>query len=415
MGIPFRFLQCGDLHLGAPFRYLKSLGRSWDEMMCRATYRSFQNVVDLALRERVAAVLITGDIYNGEDHNLEGQMQFVKGCERLQEGRIPVYVVQGNHDVAESWSRHITLPNQVHICSSERIDRFPLMVNGKEVAAIYGQSLTSHTTGTNLAAQIRPLQSDTFSIAMVHGTVGTQEHHDATGPCTMDDLRGSPISYWAFGHIHKRQVISTAPHVVYAGNTQGLHALETGPKGCYIVDVSSHGAVDLHFYETNAIRFEEATIDISQVQSVMEMMEMLRHKKEMLRHHKPSIMLRIRLVGTGPLLMLCQDKAVREAWLRDTQEEESGTHQVMIYAIVDDTTQGPTSKVGYVGMVEDFQAAMTGVGVSTEALRQRVMGRPEWKRLGIYQELITDDMLERAFTRAQAEGVRVLQGDGYED
>ena len=88
----------------------------------------------------------------------------------------------------------------------------------------------------------------------MHGTVGIHEGHDQTGPCTLESLRSIPIQYWAFGHVHKRQIISDHPYIVYAGNTQGLHRGESGPKGCYVVDVSSRGAVETQFYETNAIR-----------------------------------------------------------------------------------------------------------------------------------------------------------------
>lgn len=84
-------------------------------------------------------------------------------------------------------------------------------------------------------------------------------------------------------------------------NTQGLVGCESGPKGCYVVDVSSRGTVETQFYETNAIRFAEEIIDLGQVKSVLEMLEMLRHKKEMLRKSNISILLSIRLsIGVGP-------------------------------------------------------------------------------------------------------------------
>ena len=54
--IPFRFIQCGDLHLGTPFKYLKSLGKQVDEAVNRATYQSFTNIVDFAIEQQVHAV-----------------------------------------------------------------------------------------------------------------------------------------------------------------------------------------------------------------------------------------------------------------------------------------------------------------------------------------------------------------------
>ena len=68
------------------------------------------------------------------------------------------------------------------------------------------------------------------------------ENHNVTGPCNLTDLTEAAMDYWALGHIHKSQVLSEEPLVVYAGNSQGLHRKEHGPKGCYLVSVShKHG------------------------------------------------------------------------------------------------------------------------------------------------------------------------------
>ena len=63
----------------------------------------------LLLTRHVHAVVIAGDIYNSEDHNLEAQVRFVRGMYRLAEHRIAVYMVQGNHDPAESWKAQLQM------------------------------------------------------------------------------------------------------------------------------------------------------------------------------------------------------------------------------------------------------------------------------------------------------------------
>ena len=94
----------------------------------------------------------------------------------------------------------------------------------------------------------------------MHGTVGSSagsENHNVTGPCSLTDLAEAAMDYWALGHIHKSQVLSEEPLVVYSGNPQGLHRKEIGPKGCYLVSVSHNGHCEPRFIETSAIRFEE--------------------------------------------------------------------------------------------------------------------------------------------------------------
>ena len=67
---PFRFIHCGDLHLGAPFQYATGISRAVDRAVSEATYVAFDTIIDTAIDEHVHAVVIAGDIYNSEDHNL---------------------------------------------------------------------------------------------------------------------------------------------------------------------------------------------------------------------------------------------------------------------------------------------------------------------------------------------------------
>lgn len=422
MAIPFKFIQCGDLHLGAPFKRIQKLGAHIGSDMVRATFRSFENIVSIAIDERVNAVLITGDVYDSKSHNLEAQARFVKECERLERERIPVYLVQGNHDVADSWGTHMTLPNNVHVFSSHEVERHSLVVRGQEVAGIYGQSLNSHNVHMNVASQIRPLHTDPFSIALLHGSVGVQPHHEVTAPVTLEELRISPISYWAVGHIHQRSILSERPYVVYAGNTQGLHRHEQGPKGCYVVQVQQNGDVEFQFRETGLIRFEEVRIDISKLDSLLDVTEMIRHKKEMLRKSKRHILLRLIFEGQGHLHDAVSRPELRKLWMDEANEEEHNAQWIMIYGI-DDTTVGDIDvsvQRHMPGMggdyIRSYDKMIDPAGhVKLDALREVVNERSEMKRLGEFSKYITDDMLEEAFRRAERRGLYLLVGEGDED
>ena len=181
-----------------------------------------------------------------------------------------------------------------------------------------------------------------------------------------------------------------------------------------MVDVSSRGTVEVHFHETNTIRFAEDTIDLGQVQSVVEMLEMLRHKKEMLRKPGMSILLTLRLTGEGALSEVASDNTVRAAWMEEAQAEESGKHGVYIIGIECDTFSSGTQGVAP-GMVSDYVKALDAMDVGVDSLLNIVKERPEWKRLGMYSQLVTDDMVQFAYEKARREGIRLLQGNEYED
>ena len=49
-------------------------------------------------------------------------------------------------------------------------------------------------------------------------------------------------------------------------------------------------------------------------------------------------------------------------------------------------------------------------GNAVQMVRQILAERPEFKRLGVYAELLSDELLLRALKRCEIEGVTVLMG-----
>ncbi|MCI6407256.1 metallophosphoesterase family protein [Veillonella caviae] len=414
---PFRFIHCGDLHLGAPFQYVMGMSRTVDRTVAESTYVAFQRIVDMAVRERVQAFIISGDVYNSEDHNLEAQVRFVRAMYQLQEARIPVYMVQGNHDPAESWRAQLDMPSNVHVFTHAQVQRFPLMVNNIEIGGVYGISCGHGNEHTNFAVQYKAFERDEFSIAVMHGTVGSSQDadvHNVTGPCNVSDMIQGAMDYWALGHIHKSQVLGNDPMIVYAGNPQGLHRKECGSKGCYMVKVSHNGHCELEFVETSAIRFEEIKLDITGIQKESELLEVLSIKKNILRkQYKKPILLSVQLIGTGSMHALAMDEGVRNLWLKSLQDEEkSKSVFVMPYKIIDKTR--PSVNLGerrlLSDMVGDYLRAYDSAITDVSTVRQILLDRPEAKRLGAYADLLTDELLLRVMERSEMEGVTVLMG-----
>ena len=442
--VPFRFLQCGDLHLGAPFQYISCPGSIVPQAVREATFDALNTIVAIAIAEEVQFVIITGDVYNSEDHNLEAQIRFVRAMEVLHDRNIDVYMVQGNHDPAESWQAQLTLPPNVHVFSHEGpAARFPLMVKGQEMGGIYGVSCGCGNERTNFTSQYHRDEIDQLSLALMHGSVGMSDQGDMTiGPCSLNDLVEVGMDYWAVGHIHKRQILQEKPCVVYAGNTQGLHRKETGPKGCYVVTVNGAGLCEFEFHETGAIRFEEAHIDITGLTKEAEVLEMIRHKKELIRKQTDRpVLLHLVLEGRGFLYDMCCQDDVRHLWLKDVQAPEAQRITfVMPYTIVDETMPelDLDGRRALKDMVGDYLAAYDKVegirfdeqgvrigsqvaldgdyeGLIASQLRSVIEDRTEFKRLGRYGARITDEMIFRAWRRAEAEGAMKLLGDRHED
>lgn len=425
MAQPFKFIHCGDLHLGAPFVAMSSLGKFGDDMLVEATYKAFENICNMAIEERVDAVLISGDIYNSTDHNLEAQVRFVRELEKLSNHDIQVFIVHGNHDPVDAWSSKIKMPPKVHVFAGDKAERIPLVARGKEVAAVYGISHSHKGIFEDLSDRIMPTDTDEYSIGLLHATIGGLEEKTEYAPTSVEKLRSKNINYWALGHIHKREILNRNPHIVYAGNPQGLNRKEEGAKGCYLVKVGVYGDADLEFRETSAIVFASCEIDISGFTELSQIEELIRHKKKMMasKYRRP-ILLRIVLTGQGELAAACQDESAREFWLKNSQAEETGKKfDFVLVHRIDDETLLPIdlqARRELPDILGDYLRAYDKIADLNEAekrqaLAEIILDRNEMKRLGGYKDLIDAELIENAFKRAEIEGARRLWSIGNED
>lgn len=66
----FRFLHAADIHLDSPMRGLEADPDAPVKLVREASRAAFRNLIDTAIDERVAFVLIAGDLYDGDWQDL---------------------------------------------------------------------------------------------------------------------------------------------------------------------------------------------------------------------------------------------------------------------------------------------------------------------------------------------------------
>ena len=202
----FKFIHCSDLHIDSTFKGFSSVDNPLAEVLRKSTYQAFQNIIDLALKEEVEAVLIAGDIYDGSDKSLEAQLKFRRGLQELSDAKIDTFIVHGNHDPLDGWSASLEWPERVHIFSGSQVESLPIEKNGIVKAYIHGISFPKRDVKENLAQKFSRGSGEGFAIGLLHSNVGHQSGHDNYAPCSIDDLIAGKMDYWALGHIHRFQV-----------------------------------------------------------------------------------------------------------------------------------------------------------------------------------------------------------------
>lgn len=257
MGNKFSFIHCADLHLGARFVGIMDDDPQLGGRMRDSVKESFSRIIDAGLDREVDFMVISGDLY--DDTNVQPSIRLFL-CNELKRFGRPVYIARGNHDPESPWDKAIPYPENVH--------EFPIIqhhyvmnIRGSMVD-VTGISFCESHDRRNLVSMISGIEGR-FSIAVVHCDIETTDGDSDYAPFSIGDTVGKGVDYWALGHIHKREVISDNPYVVYPGNIQGRSIKETGEKGAYIVSVTD-GAVDsMEFIATQSISWEVVHVDVT--------------------------------------------------------------------------------------------------------------------------------------------------------
>jgi DNA repair protein SbcD/Mre11 len=300
-----KFVHTADLHLDTPFKGLSNVNTELASRLKDATLKSFQRIINLCISEKVDFLLIAGDIFDSEAKSLSAQLRFVDELKRLSQSGIPSYIITGNHDPLISWMNELEMPSMVHRFGSVNVESVTLMRDNQPLADIYGVSFENKSVDWNLASTFMKKTSQApFSVAMMHGTISSATSHHPYAPFSIDDIKGKGFDYWALGHVHKRQVVSSSsPAVVYPGNPQGRDFGETGQRGCYLVEINFQQAPGIRFVPTQQIRFEELVIDLSNTHKINILPEVILKAMQgiQVNNDKSSLILRLNLVGRTPL------------------------------------------------------------------------------------------------------------------
>lgn len=255
----FRFLHAADLHIDSPLRGLEPDAPA--DRIRTATRAAYVNLVDLALQEHVAFVLIAGDLFDGEWQDWRTGQFFSQETARLTRAGIRVFCIRGNHDAASVVTQRLERPGGAEMLPNDaphsiRVQQFDVYIHGMGFAA--------RSVRENVVDRYPPPMPGHLNIGMLHTSATDSGTHETYAPCDAGDLAGFGYDYWALGHIHARRVLASAPcWIVFPGNIQGRHIGEAGPKGATLVTVQDGRIVDAQHRDLDVVRWERLDVDLA--------------------------------------------------------------------------------------------------------------------------------------------------------
>jgi exonuclease SbcD len=301
----FRFLHAADLHLDTPSEGLHGYPAEVAHQLRESSLQAFENLVELALREEVAFVVLAGDLYDGSDRGARAELAVRRGLSRLADAGIRSFIAHGNHDpVEQGWSTVRSWPSSITVFHPGDPQVVTFTVDGVTVA-VHGVSYATRETRDNLARAFHRDPAAEVQVGVLHANVDGQIGHDPYAPCSVADLVATGLDYWALGHIHRRAVLHEAkPWIVYPGNLQGRSPKpsECAAKGALIVQVDGSIVGVPRFVPLDVLRFAAVTVPIDDAEDLGQVDDLVREAAEELRAEAEGrpIILRVRLTGRGP-------------------------------------------------------------------------------------------------------------------
>lgn len=276
------FIHAADLHLGAPFKGLRSIAPAWADVLLQAIPEAFRSVIETAIKEQVDFVVLAGDIFDNSHPSYADFSLFLSGLKQLQESGIPVYFVTGNHDPYISWDNSFAvLPENVHLLGVTKPEFACYKKDGKPLALIGGrgyytqsfprtedisEGISRETAASELGV------SAPFMIGILHTGLDIDLTRSPVNPKT---LLKRDVDYWACGHVHQPKMFPSKddPRIGYSGCPQGRDMKEEGEHGVFKVTLSSDASTQIEFIPTAKVAWQHLKLDVSDAVTITDIQE----------------------------------------------------------------------------------------------------------------------------------------------
>ncbi|MFH2105480.1 MAG: exonuclease SbcCD subunit D [Parcubacteria group bacterium] len=304
-----KILHVADIHLG-----MKNYGTVDRETGLNSRYgdflRSFDFVVEQALKNKVDFFLFAGDAFKTREPSPTQQREFAKRIKKVAAAGIPVIMVIGNHDLpnatgkADSLEIYKTLAvDNVYISQEPELLTFaktkigwqlkksgrsrqifqiatlPWITKSKLATKNDYQAKTIDEVHQLMTRQLTKIVKDLGNqvdqkqpaALVAHATVAGASFGAERKVYIGDDVVLSqaaltkPWNYVALGHLHQHQVLKNDPPVIYSGSIERVDFGEAKEaKGFVLAEIKPQQKTTYKFIPTPARKFIAINISLTE-------------------------------------------------------------------------------------------------------------------------------------------------------
>ncbi len=301
-----RLLAIGDVHLGRQSRRLPSAL----DGTALGPAAALRLAVETALARDVRALLLAGDIVDGDGDLYHALGVLTDLLAPLRAQGVDVIAVAGNHD-------HAVLPRLVRAVPGVRV----LGAGGSwETATVGGPGGPVRVLGWSFPAQHHPhspaadlarLDEGPPALGLLHADLDAASGRYA--PVTRGELEAAGPCRWLLGHVHTPSLDPATGEPGYLGSLVGLDPTEVGPRGPWLVEVDGR-QVALRFLPQAPLRWDRLDVAVDDAASprdelpalITEAMQAFVAERQEQLVSTSALGLRLRLTGrTADLRALC--------------------------------------------------------------------------------------------------------------
>lgn len=291
------------------------------ERLHGASRAALARLVDLAIAEDVAAVLLAGDIFDSDVVDLTARAALIAELARLGRAGIPVALIWGNHDAMLGTDHHGPLGAHIHVLDR---DTPTLMLDG---AAIHGIGFAEKHVARSLLPDYPAPVPGVWNIGLMHTSLDGSARHDPYAPCATPALLGHGYEYWGLGHIHKRaEYMGEGRLAVMPGIPQGRDIGEPGVGSVTVVEIGLDG-VRAEARTVASLAFEQVDVLLQAGATQTDRFERITESAQAAQTRQASAETILRLVLRGPgAAPMLADAEAGQAMAREALAALDGIH-----------------------------------------------------------------------------------------
>jgi len=282
----FKFAHLADCHIGA----------NRGPVLEKLELAAFNKAMDICMQERVAFILISGDLFHANLPDMYVANEAVKKMKEVKDAGIPIYVIYGSHDYSPNGTSIIDILDSTglikKVVKGEDVDgKLKLEVfkdakTGAKLVGISGRKAGLERNYFKMLDRECLEKEQGFKIFAFHSAIAELK------PEFLAQMDSIPVSllpkgfdYYASGHVHKRTESGFAGHervvfpgALFGGYSRDLEDSAKGEKrGFYIVSFEEK-VEEVKFMEVSVCNFAYFEYDVSDrnsMQAKKDLMEKL--------------------------------------------------------------------------------------------------------------------------------------------